>query len=125
MAEYGTCAEDMRRIRSIIKTRLRFVYGGRAFSEGGPECAWRETRLSPDANITLEMRSVRLEDGLRVTVERTFFRDDPVAECVTYFENEGGVPTKILEDAHFAAHFSGEAPVLIHGNGDTCREGRI
>ncbi len=59
------------------------------------------------------------DSGLHVRAEATVYLDYPVVEWVAWLRNDGAGPTPLLE--HIAAidtTFAGDAPTLMHWNGD-------
>ena len=80
------------------------------------------TKRSADTNMRMLTVSAKTEEGLRILVEYTEYTDYPMVEWVAFITNEADTDSPILSDWHIGTCvIPGTHPVLVHGNGDTCR----
>lgn len=102
---------------------LFFTLGGRKIRGIPPEFKPRVTHYTPDCNLMQTIITGENEQGLAIRAECTQYRDYPVVEWLAYLCNTGTADTPVLSDIQiFCAELRGENPVVIHGNGDTCKE---
>ena len=102
---------------------LSFVYDGKQYR--GVPAGFRpaaETKRI-DANIQQTTVTGRSADGLEIRVEYTEYLDFPAVEFIAFFTNRGEKDTPVLSDVKIIdGVLSIDNPVLVHGNGDNCRE---
>ena len=102
---------------------LSFVYDGKEY-RGLDSGLFRPEvrRETVDANIVRKIVTGRLACGLEVRVEETEYRDFPAVEWYAEFTNRAAAKSGTLTRVRVADEvFSGEAPVMLHSNGDTVR----
>lgn len=76
-----------------------------------------------DACLQRTVVTGRNVDGLEIRVEYVEYLDFPATEFLAFFTNRGSSDTPVLSDVKILDGVLGFAdPVLVHGNGDTCRE---
>lgn len=81
------------------------------------------TRTQIDCNQTMyTVRGIHMS-GIAVTAAVLMYHDFSVVDWVASFENTADHPSPIVSDIRITdTEIAGTAPVLIHNNGDNCRD---
>lgn len=77
-------------------------------------------RRRVDANVSEAVITATTPQGLTLRAECTEFSDFPVVEWVMYITNNGSENSPIISNWSLDLTIPCTAPVLYHGNGDTC-----
>lgn len=126
ISKNSVAGEDMLRIAKILPYRspsevpLRFLYGERVVCGIPDDFCPRVTVRRPDANTVQIVIVGQDAQGLEIRCEYLEYLDFPMTEWVFFFTNRGEGDTEPLSDIRIAGHLDAPAPVLHHGNGDTC-----
>lgn len=76
-----------------------------------------------DANMVRHTICAMLDETLEIRVEITEYRDFAATEFLAFFTNRGSTDSKRLRNVRIVnGVLEGTEPMLIHGNGDNCRE---
>lgn len=103
------------------KLPISYEYDGRIYHGVQEPCCVHREAL--DANMVRYTICGRIDENLEVRVEATEYSDFAATEFLAFFTNRGSADTKRLKNVRIVdGLIEGEDAVLIHGNGDTCRE---
>ena len=80
-----------------------------------------QTRALEDG-VTETALTGRIAPGLTLRFELRRYADFPAAEYLAFLTNDGDTDSPLIERFGMTAGFPCEAPVLVHGNGETCDE---
>ena len=104
------------------KTSLSFNYGNRRITDIAKEFPLQSVIEKQEMGREKLTITGNNASGLGIKAECVSYSDYDVSEWVVYFTNNGAKDTEILSDIRLDSLFTGNNPILYHGNGDISNE---